>query len=91
MYEDVVGMEVFFATAADGLPILPLEVVPDWDRQVRQAEDICRLIDGHLDHAAHARGLINMRQIQPLDLGPEPRVQMVTDVRAAVDRDRGER
>jgi hypothetical protein len=52
---------------------LPLRVVPDWEAQLRRAEAVCRLIDRHLETEAQDQsyGLEH--------LGPEQRVQLITD------------
>jgi hypothetical protein len=61
---------------------LPLEVVPDWEDQVRRADALCRLIDRHLDYEARERILRALGDFRPEHLCPEQRVQMVTDVLA---------
>lgn len=60
----------------------PLPVVPDWDEQVRRAEEACRLIDRHLDYEARSRMLVETSDFRPQHLCPEQRVQMVTDLYA---------
>lgn len=83
MHEDVAGMQVFYQfTQVE----LPLEVVPDWDEQVRHATEVCRLIDRHLDHEAGSRGLSDSRKFCPRYLCPEQRIQMITHVYAVVER-----
>ena len=67
---------------------LPLRVVPDWDRQVERADRVCRLIDKHLDFEAWGRFLRDRRDFQPGHLCPEQRVQMMTDVSAALSASR---
>jgi hypothetical protein len=62
---------------------LPLEVVPDWDEQVAEAEALCRLVDLHLDHEAQCRGLTDRRAFGPRHLCREQRVQMASDLCAA--------
>lgn len=61
---------------------LPLKVVPDWDNQVRRANEVCRLIDRHLDYEARGRVLQDRNDFRPQHLCPEQRVQMMTDLRA---------
>ncbi len=63
---------------------LPLRVVPDWDGQVRRADELCRLIDRHLDAEARGRALRDAKDFRPQHLCPEQRVQMVTDAVAAI-------
>lgn len=82
MHEDVAEMQVFYRYTQIELP---LEVVPDWDKQVRHATEACRLIDRHLDHEAGSRGLSNRRRFCPNDLCPARRVQMITDVYAVAE------
>jgi hypothetical protein len=62
---------------------LPLRVVPNWEEQVRRANDTCTLIDKHLDYEARGRLLTNLRDFRPQHLCPEQRVQMVSDLYAA--------
>jgi len=62
---------------------LPLRVVPDWDEQVKRANDICKLIDRHLDYEARGRLLLDLADFRPQHLCPEQRVQMVSDLYAA--------
>lgn len=62
---------------------LPLKVVPDWDEQVKQATEVCRLIDRHLDYEARGRLLLELDDFRPQHLCPEQRVQMVSDLVAA--------
>ena len=80
MYEDVAGIEGWQQNTEVELPELPLKVVPDWDKQVRHAAKVCRLIDRHLAHEARSRGLSPSRRFCPSELCPEQRVQMITDV-----------
>jgi hypothetical protein len=61
---------------------LPLRVVPDWDEQVRRANEACRLIDRHLDYEARGRLLLDLDDFRPQHLCPEQRVQMVSDLYA---------
>ena len=61
---------------------LPLRVVPDWDDQVRHANDVCRLIDRHLDYEAKGRLLLDLEDFRPQHLCPEQRVQMASDLYA---------
>ena len=61
---------------------LPLRVVPDWAEQVKRANDLCRLIDRHLDYEAKGRLLLDLADFRPQHLCPEQRVQMVSDVYA---------
>ncbi|MCC2669570.1 MAG: hypothetical protein K0Q72_2041 [Armatimonadetes bacterium] len=62
---------------------LPLRVVPDWDDQVRRAENLCRLIDRHLDYEARGRLLLDLEDFRPQHLCPEQRVQMLSDLYAS--------
>jgi hypothetical protein len=62
---------------------LPLKVAPDWDRRVEEAEEVCWLIDRHLDYEARGRVLQDRRDFRPAHLCPEQRVQMVSDLYAA--------
>lgn len=62
---------------------LPLRVVPDWDDQVKRANEVCRLIDRHLDYEARGRLLLDLDDFRPQHLCPEQRVQMLSDVYAA--------
>lgn len=64
----------------------PLRVVPDWDEQVADAEEACRLIDRHLDHEARGRLLTRVTDFRPEHLCPEQRVAMVTDLQGAAGR-----
>lgn len=68
-----------------GIEELPLRVVPDWDDQVKKAEDMSRLIDRHLDYEARGRILRNLRDFRPQHLCPEQRVQMVSDLYVGVN------
>ncbi len=68
-----------------GIEELPLRVVPDWDDQVKKAEDMTRLIDRHLDYEARGRILRNLRDFRPQHLCPEQRVQMVSDLYVSVN------
>lgn len=62
---------------------LPLRVVPDWDDQVKKANELSKLIDRHLDYEARGRLLLDLDDFRPQHLCPEQRVQMVSDVYAA--------
>jgi hypothetical protein len=62
---------------------LPLRVVPDWDEQLRRANEVCRLIDRHLDYEARGRLLLELEDFRPQHLCPEQRVQMSSDLYAA--------
>jgi hypothetical protein len=64
---------------------LPLPVVPDWDDQVRQASRLTCLIDRHLDHEERTRLVLSDR-MTPIDLCPEQRVSMLTDLLATIRR-----
>lgn len=59
---------------------LPLRVVPDWDEQAKQATEMCRLVDRHLDYEARGRLLLDLDDFRPQHLCPEQRVQMVSDL-----------
>jgi hypothetical protein len=73
--------ELHFATPE--VEELPLRVVPDWDEQVKRANDACTLIDRHLDYEARGRLLSHLQDFHPQHLCPEQRVQMVSDLYAA--------
>lgn len=62
---------------------LPLRVVPDWDDQVKKANELSKLIDRHLDYEARGRLLLDLDDFRPQHLCPEQRVQMLSDVYAA--------
>ncbi|MGV3722404.1 MAG: hypothetical protein ACO1SX_15965 [Actinomycetota bacterium] len=62
---------------------LPLRVVPDWDDQLRRANEVCRLIDRHLDYEARGRLLLELEDFRPQHLCPEQRVQMCSDLYSA--------
>lgn len=62
---------------------LPLRVVPDWDEQLHRANEVCRLIDRHLDYEARGRLLLELEDFRPQHLCPEQRVQMSSDLYAA--------
>ena len=62
---------------------LPLRVVPDWDDQVKKANELSKLIDRHLDYEARGRLLLDLDDFRPQHLCPEQRVQMVSDVYGA--------
>ena len=59
---------------------LPIKVVPDWDEQVKRGNEVCRLIDRHLDYEAKGRLLLDLEDFRPQHLCPEQRVQMVSDL-----------
>lgn len=61
---------------------LPLRVAPDWDDEVKRANDACRLLDRHLDYEARGRLLLDLQDFRPQHLCPEQRVQMVSDLYA---------
>ncbi len=58
---------------------LPIRVAPDWDEKLARAEELCRLVDRHLDFEARGRILRQRQDFRPEHLGPEQRVQMVSD------------
>jgi hypothetical protein len=58
----------------------PLKVVPDWDEQVKRGNDLCRIIDRHLDYEARGRLLLELDDFRPQHLCPEQRVQMLSDL-----------
>ena len=62
---------------------LPLIVVPDWDKHVRRASALTRLIDRHLDYEERTRLVLSAR-MTPLGLCPEQRVSLLTDLLATV-------
>jgi hypothetical protein len=62
---------------------LPMRVVPDWDEQLRKANEACKLIDRHLDYEARGRLLLELEDFRPQHLCPEQRVQMVSDLYAS--------
>jgi hypothetical protein len=66
--------------AATEVEELPLRVVPDWDEQVKRANDACTLIDRHLDYEARGRLLTHLNDFRPQHLCPEQRVQMMSDL-----------
>jgi hypothetical protein len=61
---------------------IPLRVAPDWDQQLRRANELCRILDRHLDYEARCRQLPDRREYRPRHLCPEQRVQCLTDARA---------
>lgn len=61
---------------------LPLPLVPNWDDQVRRANEVCRLIDRHLDYEARGRLLMDLDDFRPQHLCPEQRIQMASDLYA---------
>lgn len=65
----------------------PLRVAPDWDRQAAWAEEACRVIDAHVVSEGKGRMLRAVGNFVPAYLGPEQRVQMMTDLYAAVTRE----
>ncbi len=71
--------------AVEEVEELPLRVVPDWDEQVRRANELCRLLDRHLDYEARGRMLGGgLEDFEPEHLCDEQRVQFVTDAYASV-------
>jgi hypothetical protein len=82
MNERKFDVEALPRVAATEVEALPLPVVPDWDEQVRQAGDTCRLIDRHLEYELRCRTLRDGEEFAPRHLCPEQRVQMVTDLYA---------
>jgi hypothetical protein len=58
----------------------PLPVVPDWDELVKQASQMAKLIDRHLDYEERGRRLLPNDRLSPIGLCPEQRVNMVTDL-----------
>jgi hypothetical protein len=60
----------------------PLPVVPEWDELVKQATQMTRLIDRHLDYEERGRRLLPNERLMPIGLCPEQRVNMVTDIQA---------
>jgi hypothetical protein len=62
---------------------LPLRVVPDWDDQLRRGDEVCRLIDRHLDYEAKHRQLMDLDDFRPQHLCPEQRGQLASDLYAA--------
>lgn len=77
-WEDVARAEV-------AAPTFPLPEVPDWDEQVGKASKVCSLVDRHLDYEARGRLLQDPNDFRPRHLCPEQRVQMVSDLHAAVN------
>lgn len=65
---------------------LPIRVVPDWNEQVERADEVCRLIDLHLDYETRGRLLLDPKDFRPQHLCPEQRVQMVSDLSPHVIR-----
>lgn len=61
----------------------PLRVVPDWDEQLQRAEEVCRLIDRHLEFEARGRILQDPYDFRPQYLCPEQRVSLLSDLYAA--------
>jgi hypothetical protein len=61
---------------------LPLPVVPDWDELVKQASQVAKLIDRHLDYEERGRRLLPNERLMPIGLCPEQRVNMSTDILA---------
>ena len=74
--------------AACEMQPLPMTVVPDWDEQVQHAEEVCRLIDLHLDYESRGRMLRRPGDFRPEHLCPEQRVQVITDLGPQVIRPR---
>ena len=60
----------------------PLPVVPGWDDLVKQANQVGRLIDRHLDYEERGRRLLPNERLMPIGLCPEQRVNMTTDILA---------
>jgi len=60
----------------------PLPVVPEWDELVKQASQIAKLIDRHLDYEERGRRLLPNERLLPIGLCPEQRVNMTTDILA---------
>ena len=58
----------------------PLPVVPDWDEQLRRSEELCRLIDRHLDFEARGRILQDPNDFRAQYLCPEQRVALISDL-----------
>lgn len=55
---------------------LPIEVAEDWDAQLAQAEQVCRLVDRHL---AYERARLYGDHLQPQGLCKEQKVALITD------------
>ena len=62
--------------------VYPLPVVPEWDELVKQANQVAKLIDRHLDYEERGRRLLPNERLMPIGLCPEQRVNMNTDVLA---------
>jgi hypothetical protein len=62
----------------------PLPVVPDWDELAKQAAQMAKLIDRHLDYEERGRRLLPNERLTPIGLCPEQRVHMNTDILAVV-------
>lgn len=60
-----------------------LRVAPDWPQQLARAEEMCRLVDRHLDFEARDRHLVDLDQFLPEHLCPEQRVQLTSDLYVA--------
>jgi len=60
----------------------PLPVVPEWDELVKQASQVAKLIDRHLDYEERGRRLLPNERLTPIGLCPEQRVNMTTDILA---------
>jgi hypothetical protein len=60
----------------------PLPVVTEWDDLVKQATQMTRLIDRHLDYEERGRRLLPNERLMPIGLCPEQRMNMVTDMLA---------
>jgi hypothetical protein len=63
---------------------LPLEVVPNWDEQLRRAEVMVAYIGRHLDYEAKERVEGDGKILTPIGLCPEQRIALLTDVAAVV-------
>jgi hypothetical protein len=61
---------------------IPLRVAPDWDEQLRRANELTRALDRHLDYEARGRLLLDPQDFRPQHLCPEQRVQCLTDIYA---------
>jgi hypothetical protein len=61
----------------------PLSVVPDWEEQLTRAEQLCRIVDRHLDFEARFRLLQDLEDFRPQHLCPEQRVQLISDMYGA--------
>jgi hypothetical protein len=57
---------------------LPLKVAPDWDDLVLRANKMTEVIDRHLEFESKLQG----RELRPVTLCPEQRVNLATDLSA---------